>query len=209
MHSHSSILKTIVNLDLFVLLIMSFFTFAIISSFLYNSLHEWYEAVLFLPNIQWLFFFHFCTDQLDKKEEKENKAHHAQRQENEDQPRGESSSSITSKTRIYFRGKVTEKGRDFVRYVDVFADDENARNFMSVIHERVRFLNESWLLVPSVQTGVVSLTLIPLIKLLICATLGTNVLSIVASWRSVHLTQVLANRCKISQIGHPSTCRQW
>ena len=160
---------------------MSFFTFAIISSFLYNSLHEWYEAVLFLPNIQWLFFFHFCTDQLHKKEEKENEAHHAQWQENEDQPRGESSSSITSKTRIYFRGKVTEKGRDFVRYVDVFADDENARNFMSVIHERVRFLNESWLLVPSVQTGVVSLTLIPLIKLLICATLGTNVLSIVAS----------------------------
>ena len=181
MHSHSSILKTIVNLDLFVLLIMSFFTFAIISSFLYNSLHEWYEAVLFLPNIQWLFFFHFCTDQLDKKEEKENEAHHAQWQENEDQPRGESSSSITSKTRIYFRGKVTEKGRDFVRYMDVFADDENAWNFMSVIHERVRFLNESWLLVPSVQTGVVSLTLIPLIKLLICATLGTNVLSIVAS----------------------------
>ena len=86
---------------------------------------------------------YFCTEELVKKENEENEAHHAQCQENEDQHRGESSSSITSKTRIYFRGKVTEKGRDFVRYVDVFADDENARNFMSVIHERVRFLNES------------------------------------------------------------------
>ena len=74
---------------------------------------------------------YFCTEELVKKENEENEAHHAQCQENEDQHRGESSSSITSKTRIYFRGKVIEKGRDFVRSVHLFADGENAGNFMS------------------------------------------------------------------------------
>ena len=90
-----------------------------------------WSRTLFAQNTVTTFLLlYFCTEELVKKENEENEAHHAQCQENEDQHRGESSSSITSKTRIYFRGKVIEKGRDFVRSVHLFADGENAGNFM-------------------------------------------------------------------------------
>ena len=68
------------------------------------------------------FFFNFCTEELNKKEKKaEYGAHHTQWQENNDQPRGESSSSIMSKTRIYFRGKVIEKDKETLRVPWMFS----------------------------------------------------------------------------------------
>lgn len=116
MHSHSSILKTTVSVDLFIFLLCPCFTFVIVSSYLYK-LHNCTSGMKpftfcskycdYFVN----FFFFFCTELLDKKEKEENEAHHAQCQENKDQPRGESSSSIMSKTPIYSRGKVIEKGK--------------------------------------------------------------------------------------------------
>ena len=68
------------------------------------------------------FLFYFCTEELNKKEKKaEYGAHHTQWQENNDQPRGESSSSIMSKTRIYFRGKVIEKDKETLRVPWMFS----------------------------------------------------------------------------------------